>query len=92
MQGGFDMANLKSATKRVRQNEKVEERQQSQRSRMKSAVKRFETAAGEKADNLEELHDNAIQSIDKAYSKGLIHQNKANRQKSRVSKLFNDAN
>lgn len=86
------MANLKSATKRVRQNEKVEQRQQGQRSRMRSAVKKFETAAENNADNLEELHNNAIQSIDKAYSKGLIHQNKANRQKSRVSKIFNSAN
>lgn len=42
-------------------------------------------AAG--ADNASELHVAAIRELDKAASKGLIHKNKANRDKNRLAKL-----
>lgn len=42
-------------------------------------------AAG--ADNASELYVAAIRELDKAASKGLIHKNKANRDKSRLAKL-----
>ena len=53
---------------------------------MRTAVKKFEQAVEAGAENVAELHKEAIKAIDMAESKGLIHKNKAGRDKSRLSK------
>lgn len=52
---------------------------------MRTAIKKFETAVAEGAENAEELLRAAHKTIDGAASKGLIHKNKASRDKSRLA-------
>lgn len=76
------MANIKSAIKRNRQNEKRRAANKTVSSRMKSSVKAAEEAAGtEKADEALRV---AMKNIDKAANKGVIHANNAARKKSRL--------
>ena len=58
---------------------------------IESAIKRVRTseaanAVASGADNVDALYKEAVKAIDMAESKGLIHKNKANRDKSRLSK------
>ncbi len=79
------MANLKSAIKRVRQNEKRRQHNASLRSRMRTHLKRALTAAAKGDDTLLSSHRQAVSAVDVAASKGLIHKNKANRHKRRLN-------
>lgn len=79
------MPNIESAIKRVRTNEKANKQNSAQISAMRTAIKKFEKAVEAKAENTEELFKQATRSIDMAQSKGLIHKNKANREKSRLA-------
>lgn len=80
------MPQIKGAIKRVRQNYKVTPTNSAQKSAMRTAIKQAEQAAQENADNKEALFNDAVRAIDMAESKGLIHKNKAARDKSRLSK------
>ncbi|MCL2677098.1 MAG: 30S ribosomal protein S20 [Streptococcaceae bacterium] len=73
------MANIKSAIKRAELNIVANERNSKQKSAMRTAIKKFEAAPSE------ELYKEASSAIDKAATKGLIHANKASRDKSRLS-------
>ncbi len=80
------MANIKSAIKRARQNDKLRLRNASARSMyrtfIKNVVKAIEAKQPEAA---KEAFAKAQPIIDKAAQKGIIHQNKAARIKSRLS-------
>jgi len=80
------VANTPQARKRVRQAEKHRQLNASQRSMLRTKVKRvFATiAAGDKASAEAALKD-AIPALDHMARKGLIHKNKAARYKSRFS-------
>ncbi len=73
------MPNIESAIKRVRTSENANVKNSSQTSAMRTAIKKFEDAVASGADNVDALYN-------MAESKGLIHKNKANRDKSRLSK------
>ncbi|MBF0780405.1 MULTISPECIES: 30S ribosomal protein S20 [unclassified Granulicatella] len=79
------MPNIESAIKRVRTAEKAKLQNNAQKSAMRTAIKKFEVAAAEGAENAAELLKAALKSIDEAASKGLIHKNKATRDKSRLA-------
>ncbi|MFC0234600.1 30S ribosomal protein S20 [Vagococcus entomophilus] len=79
------MPNIESAIKRVRTNEKANVLNSTKMSSARTTVKKFETAVAEGADNVNELYKEAVKAIDMAASKGLIHKNKANRDKSRLA-------
>lgn len=81
------MANLQSAIKRVRQSEEKTARNSAKISAVRTAIKKYEAAVENGADNTQELFQNAAKLIDKAKSSGLVHENKANRVKSRLAKL-----
>lgn len=81
------MPQIKSAIKRVKTQAVAKERNAAQLSTMRTAVKKFKAAQAAGADNASELHVAAIRELDKAASKGLIHKNKANRDKNRLAKL-----
>lgn len=53
---------------------------------MRTAIKKFEEAVVAGADNVDALYKEAEKAIDMAETKGLIHKNKAARDKSRLSK------
>ena len=79
------LANIKSAIKRAELNVKQNEKNSAQKSAMRTAIKKFEAAVAEDAENAEELLRAAHKAIDGAASKGLIHKNKASRDKSRLA-------
>jgi len=80
------VANSVSARKRARQAEKRRLRNASQRSRMRTAVKKVQAAiqTGDKA-VAQAAYRAAVPAIDRSVSKGLIHANKAARHKSRLN-------
>ncbi|MFV0557352.1 MAG: 30S ribosomal protein S20 [Enterococcus sp.] len=80
------MPNIESAIKRVRTSEASNAKNSSQLSSMRSAIKKFDQAVEAGADNVDALYQEASKAIDMAETKGLIHKNKASRDKSRLSK------
>ncbi|HIX69119.1 MULTISPECIES: 30S ribosomal protein S20 [Enterococcus] len=79
------MPNIESAIKRVKTSEVATAKNASQVSAMRTAIKKFEQAVEAGADNVDALYKDAIKAIDMAETKGLIHKNKANRDKSRLT-------
>ncbi len=81
------MANHKSAIKRVRQNTKRNEINRSNRSKLRTQIKKLRSAlsATDKKQS-DELLNPTVSLIDKAVNKGLIHRNTAARYKSRLTK------
>ncbi len=81
------MANIKSQIKRNKTNEKAHERNKAVKSELKTAVRRTReaVAAGDKA-AAEKALGTANRKLDKAVSKGVIHQNQAANRKSAISK------
>ncbi len=80
------MPNIKSAKKRVKvistktlENKKVKKM-------YRGAVKAFELAVANKEENINELLIAAISSVDKAWSKGVIKRNTADRKKANMTK------
>ncbi|HAF86973.1 MAG: 30S ribosomal protein S20 [Legionellaceae bacterium] len=84
------MANIKSAIKRARQNEKLRRHNASAKSMYRTYIKNIVKAleAGDKT-LAKQAYDKAQPIIDKAVGKGLIHKNKAARIKSRLSLRVN---
>lgn len=80
-----NVPNIESAIKRVRTNERDNKKNSEQLSAMRTAVKKFEKAVAADADNAQELFKKATRAIDMALTKGLIHKNKAAREKSRLA-------
>ena len=80
------MPNIESAIKRVRTSEAANAKNSSQVSTMRTAIKKFDLAVEAGADNVDALYKDAVKAIDMAETKGLIHKNKASRDKSRLSK------
>ena len=80
------MPNIESAIKRVRTSEAANAKNSSQMSAMRTTVKKFEEAVAAGAENMNDLYKEAAKAIDTAESKGLIHKNKANRDKARLAK------
>ena len=85
------MANIKSQKKRNRQNEKARLRNQSVRSSLKTAIRKFREAA--EAGDLEKAtaaQRAAARALDKASSKGVIHKNQAANRKSAIAKRLHE--
>ena len=80
------MANIKSAKKRAKQAVVRNARNASQRSMMRTALKKVIKAvdAKDKA-GAESAYKTAEPLLDRYSSRGLIHKNKANRHKSRIT-------
>ena len=81
------MANSLSARKRARQAEKHRLRNASQRSHVRTTIKKVLTAieAGDKS-AAESAYKEAVPAIDRSVTKGLMHRNKAARHKSRLNR------
>ncbi len=81
------MANIKSQIKRIATNEKARLRNKAVRSSLKTSVRRFReaAAAGDAAKATEALRA-ASRQLDKAASKGVIHQNQAANRKSAMAR------
>ncbi len=80
------MANTAQAKKRARQNEVQRKHNASQRSMMRTFIKKVITAIDTTEKNVATLaYQQAVSVLDKMASKGLIHKNKAARHKSRLN-------
>ena len=82
------MPNIKSAKKRVKVIAKKKVSNNDLRSSMRTAIKNVEKSTDK--DSAVKNLNIAIQRLDKALSKGLVHKNYAARQKSRLTKLVNN--
>jgi small subunit ribosomal protein S20 len=80
------VANTKSAMKRMRQNERRRLRNRAVRSQMRTAVKVARSVEGPQ---VRASVEEAIRSLDKAASKGVIHRNTAARKKSALARRLN---
>ncbi|HBF41061.1 MAG TPA: 30S ribosomal protein S20 [Anaerolineaceae bacterium] len=81
------MANIKSAIKRNKQNEKRRVRNRVYRGAARTYVARARAAiASSNVDDAREATLKAISALDKAAQKGVIHKNNAARRKSRLMK------
>ena len=85
------MANTTSALKRVRQNERRRIRNRAVRSKVRTAVKLARTALGETATDARAAVIDAIRTLDKAVTKGVIHRNTAARKKSALASRLTTA-
>jgi small subunit ribosomal protein S20 len=83
------VANIKSQIKRNRQNEKRRLRNRQVRSELGTRTRAALDAAEEGADDVHEKVRAAIQRIDKAAQRGVMHKNTAARKKSRLLKRVN---
>lgn len=82
------MANHKSAEKRNRQNQAARLRNTSNRSAMKTAVRKLDDAI-EAGEGVQEALQDAISRIAKTASKGTLHKKTASRKISRLTKRVN---
>ena len=84
------MANVKNAVKKIKQINKTTLANQQLKSTVKNAIRRTDkaVAAGNKEEAEKQLKL-AIKSLDNAKVKGLVHRNKVDREKSRLTKKVN---
>lgn len=84
------MAQHDSAKKRILQNDKKRIRNRHIRTKLRSALKRFEqTLERQNAEELKALVDKTISIVHAAASKGVIHKNKAARHVSQIRRKTN---
>jgi small subunit ribosomal protein S20 len=81
------VANIKSQLKRIKTNRKATERNKAVKSEVKTWIRRFRAAAASgDADSANAALKIASAKLDKAVSKGVIHQNQAANKKSAMAK------
>ena len=86
------MANHKSAIKRIGVTEKKNLRNRMIMSGVKTAIKRFDSAlASGDAEAINATYVNAVSTVDKAVTKGVIKKNTANNKKAALGKKFDAA-
>ena len=80
------MPNIKSAKKRVKVTAKKTLINQTHKTALKTAVKKFETAVleGDK-ENAQVLFNDAVKKLDQGVSQGILHKNSAARKKSQLA-------
>ena len=84
------MAHTLSTAKRIRQNKKRRDRNRIVKSKVRTLVKRVQSAVEKKdKDAAQSAFRLACSQIDKAALKGVIHRNAAARQKTRLSHQIN---
>lgn len=85
------MPNHKSAEKRMRQNEKRKQINRSNRTRVRSSIKKLRGALEGNSKEVATLLPQTVSTIDKAVQKGVLHKNTAARYKSRLTASANQA-
>jgi len=84
------MPNIKSAKKRVLIAKVNNERNKLNKSALKTTLKKFEAAVTEgNREQADSAYQAAVQSIDKAAGKGILHKNAAARKKSQITLKMN---
>ena len=84
------MANIKSSAKRDEKSKELRAKNRADKTEMKTKLKKFDAAVAE--GNREEAanaYKVAVQSVDRAAGKGLLHKNNAAHKKSAMAQKFN---
>lgn len=82
------MPQHKSAIKRLRQDEKRKEHNNTRRSKMRTLVRKVTTST--EKESAEKNLKEAVSFIDRLSVKGIIHKNTAARKKSKLTKFVNN--
>ncbi|MBP3541942.1 MAG: 30S ribosomal protein S20 [Clostridia bacterium] len=85
------MPNIESAKKRVKVSEKKNLQNRIVKTKVKTAIKKFESEVAENPANAGAQYSVTTSAIDKAAVKGVIHKNAANRKKARLAKRLANA-
>ena len=80
------MPNIKSAIKRVKVIEKKNLQNRIVKTKVKTAIKKFDTEVAQNVANAGAQYSVTTSAIDKAVTKGVLHKNAANRKKARLAK------
>jgi len=91
----FAMPHRQNAKKALRQSDKIRLRNRSERSALRTLVRKFQAAlenADASPDDREQLFRQVTKRLDQSAAKNLIHRNKASRTKSRLSARLRAAN
>ena len=89
--GGVFMPNIKSAKKRVQVSKANAARNKNDKSVLKTNLKKFEAAVAEgNREQADSAYKVAVETIDKAVNKSILHKNNAARKKSRITKKLNE--
>lgn len=84
------MPNIKSAKKRVLVSKVNAERNKNDKSVLKTSLKKFDAAVAEgNHEQADSAYKVAVQTIDKAVNKGILHKNNAARKKSSITVKLN---
>ena len=84
------MPNIKSSKKDVIRSKVAYEKNKADKSAMKTVIKKYEAAlAGGDRAEAEVAYKNAVQVVDKAVTKGILHKNTAARKKSSMTLHLN---
>lgn len=86
------MANIKSAEKRNKQNEKRRQRNVQVKSSVRTAAKKIIKSLSmkdSKSEEIEKMQKDFVKTIDTAAQKGIVTKNAASRKKSRIAKKIN---
>ena len=84
------MPNIKSSKKDVIRSKVAYEKNKADKSEMKTVIKKYEAAlAGGDRAAAEVAYKNAVQIVDKAVTKGILHKNTAARKKSSMTLQLN---
>ena len=84
------MPNIKSSIKDVLRSKKAYESNKSEKSEMKTCIRKYEAAVAE-SDRAaaEAAYKQAVKAVDKAVNKGILHKNTAARKKSSMTLQLN---
>ncbi len=84
--GGVTVPNIKSAKKRVALSRIANEKNKAEKSILKTSLKKFDAVlANGSAEEKETAYKAAVQKIDQAVKKGILHKNTAARKKSSIT-------
>ena len=83
------MANTKSAIKRMKQNEKRRQRNRATRSKLRSTVKTARAAIATPGPEAKDAIRQAIRTLDRAVTQGVIHRNTAAGRRPALAKKLN---
>ena len=83
------MANTRSAIKRMKQSEKRRQRNRAARSTIRSTVKSARAALASNPADAKAAVQDAIRTLDRAVTQGVLHRNTAARKKSALARKLN---
>ncbi len=83
------MANTRSAIKRMKQSERRRQRNRAARSTIRSAVKAARAALAGKSPDAKATVQEAVSTLDRAVTQGVMHRNTAARKKSALVRTLN---